>query len=433
MTLREITISGLYGYIDKHIEFHRDINLLVGINGSGKTSILNIISWMLNPAALPNLCLTQFSEVSLKITYKTVNYELVCKKKSKQMTFHITREGVKSKSFHPLEIPLFQLPEGFAAAAESRKAALERYSGMKPNKKELPAFTLWQEIPKAVILGLDRTVSRESKDPRLFAGASAIEQIQEIANTNYSRYQSRMGILNNNLRNEFMLSAFNISHLKTPSKPARIEVSKIQKWRERFSEYLSQSPASNTAISPELRQAATNYFDMLDVLLTAKRKGISHALISMEFQKLNRLITYLENFEKASEHAYSPIKSYLQTLNTFFIDSSKQLLFKTDTYQICFQVLDKQGKAVGNLRNVELLSSGERQLLTLFTFIKFSRGGIYIIDEPELSLHPKWQDGFLEAIKGLMPAETQLILATHSPAIVGRNRAFCKTLLPYNA
>jgi energy-coupling factor transporter ATP-binding protein EcfA2 len=163
MTLREITISGLYGYIDKHIEFHRDINLLVGINGSGKTSILNIISWMLNPAALPNLCLTQFSEVSLKITYKTVNYELVCKKKSKQMTFHITREGVKSKSFHPLEIPLFQLPEGFAAAAESRKAALERYSGMKPNKKELPAFTLWQEIPKAVILGLDRTVSRESK------------------------------------------------------------------------------------------------------------------------------------------------------------------------------------------------------------------------------------------------------------------------------
>ena len=137
MTLREINISGLYGYIDKKIEFHSDINLLVGINGSGKTSVLNIISWMLNPASLPQLCITQFRKISLKITYKSVSYELICQQTGKLMTYDVVRVGAKRKSFHPLEILLLPFPEGFTERPDFKKAALDRYSGMKPNKREL--------------------------------------------------------------------------------------------------------------------------------------------------------------------------------------------------------------------------------------------------------------------------------------------------------
>jgi predicted ATP-dependent endonuclease of OLD family len=432
MTLREIKISGLYGYIDKHIPFHHDINLLVGINGSGKTSILNIINWMLNPASLADLCVTQFRQISLKLTYKKINYELVCKKKDRQMTYQISREGAKTKSFCPLEIHLLASPESLATQPDHRKAVMERYRNLKPDEKELKSYTFLQEIPKAVILGLDRTVVRDARDQRQNIPSSAVEQVQEIANTNYSRYQSRMNGLNNQLRNQFMLSAFNVSYFKKACKPTPVELSQIQRWRERFGRYMSQSPGPGTAISRDLRVAAKLYFDKLENLLTQRHTQTSLVLLSTESQKLRRLITYLEKFENDSEEAYKPIKSYLLTLNDFFKDSSKRLLFKPDTYQICFQVLDKEEKPVGNLRNVELLSSGERQLLTLFTFIKFSTGGIYIIDEPELSLHPKWQDGFLGAIKNLMPADTQLILATHSPAIVGKNRQYCTTLLPYN-
>jgi predicted ATPase len=229
-----------------------------------------------------------------------------------------------------------------------------------------------------------------------------------------------------------MLSAFNVSNLKKATKPLTIELSQIRNWRERFGKYMGQGPRSDSAISPDLRKAAKQYFDRLESLLRTRSSELDLVLISTESQKLKRLIAHLEEFENRSDHAYKPIKSYLQTLNAFFKDSSKELLFKSDTNQICFQVLDKQGKIVAKPRNVELLSSGERQLFTLFTFIKFNTGGIYIIDEPELSLHPKWQDGFLEAIKLLMPSETQLILATHSPAIVGQNKRYCTTLLPYN-
>ncbi len=204
-------------------------------------------------------------------------------------------------------------------------------------------------------------------------------------------------------------------------------------WRARFGKYLSEAETSKSAIKTELQHAARSYFDRLESIIGSKPQGNKMVLLSTEAQKLRPLIKHLEEFEKGAEEAAQPIKSYLTVLNSFFRDSSKKLLFSPDTYQICFQVLDKKNHGVGNPRSVELLSSGEKQLLTLFTFIKFSKGGVYIIDEPELSLHPRWQDGFLEAIKALMPAETQLILATHSPAIVGKNRQYCIPLLPYNA
>ncbi|MBS1537131.1 MAG: AAA family ATPase [Bacteroidetes bacterium] len=38
MQIDKLIIKGLYGYIDKTINFNEDLTLLVGINGSGKTS-----------------------------------------------------------------------------------------------------------------------------------------------------------------------------------------------------------------------------------------------------------------------------------------------------------------------------------------------------------------------------------------------------------
>jgi len=375
----------------------------------------------------------QFKKISLKLTYKGIKYELVCSQHARRMKFDVLREGAKREAFHPLEILLVAPPASIVQQPEAQKKIKEHYHGMKPNELELKTYTFLQEMPKAVILGLDRTVARESRSPRQTQTSSAIEQIQEIANTNYSRYQSRMNVLNNHLRNQFMLSAFNVTHLKRTANALVVKSEQIEDWRERFGRYLSETETSKSTIKAELQHAAKSYFDRLKAIIVSKREGDELVLLSTEAQKLRQLIKHLEAFEKGAEEASQPIKSYLTTLNSFFKDSSKKLLFSPDTYQICFQILDKKNHSVGNPRGVDLLSSGEKQLLTLFTFIKFSKGGVYIIDEPELSLHPRWQDGFLEAIKALMPADTQLILATHSPAIVGKNRQYCIPLLPYNA
>ena len=47
-----------------------------------------------------------------------------------------------------------------------------------------------------------------------------------------------------------------------------------------------------------------------------------------------------------------------------------------------------------------------------------SNNSIILIDEPELSLHPKWQQRIIEVYKKI-GENNQIILATHSPHILG--------------
>ena len=70
----------------------------------------------------------------------------------------------------------------------------------------------------------------------------------------------------------------------------------------------------------------------------------------------------------------------------------------------------------------------------MFSYIAFNSkdGRIFIIDEPELSLHIKWQEDFLEQLEKITPISTQLILATHSPILANKKKSKAKLLLPYN-
>ena len=66
------------------------------------------------------------------------------------------------------------------------------------------------------------------------------------------------------------------------------------------------------------------------------------------------------------------------------------------------------------------LSSGEKQLFLRTLSIKMlePKNSIILIDEPELSLHPKWQQRIIEVYKKI-GENNQIIVATHSPHILG--------------
>jgi len=76
----------------------------------------------------------------------------------------------------------------------------------------------------------------------------------------------------------------------------------------------------------------------------------------------------------------------------------------------------------GNSHELHELSSGERHLLTFLTlFLITARGrDIYLIDEPETSLHMLWQEKILPLFSELSP-NSQIIAATHSPSIASKN------------
>jgi predicted ATP-dependent endonuclease of OLD family len=65
------------------------------------------------------------------------------------------------------------------------------------------------------------------------------------------------------------------------------------------------------------------------------------------------------------------------------------------------------------------LSSGEKQILVILltVLIQNNKASILFMDEPEISLHFDWQKKLIQYIKELNP-NVQIILATHSPALV---------------
>ena len=81
----------------------------------------------------------------------------------------------------------------------------------------------------------------------------------------------------------------------------------------------------------------------------------------------------------------------------------------------------------GKRMSIENLSSGEKQIVFRGGFLlqnqKTSEGAVILVDEPELSLHPKWQIEILSFLKKLFTNSegqqtSQLIVATHSPFII---------------
>ena len=80
----------------------------------------------------------------------------------------------------------------------------------------------------------------------------------------------------------------------------------------------------------------------------------------------------------------------------------------------------------GNAIPVDQLSTGEKQIVFrgahLLRNINSITGGIVLIDEPELSMHPIWQKRILDFYRGLFKngedQSVQMIIATHSEYVI---------------
>lgn len=77
--------------------------------------------------------------------------------------------------------------------------------------------------------------------------------------------------------------------------------------------------------------------------------------------------------------------------------------------------------------DIASLSSGEKQIVFRGAFLlkdqQSVRGSVVLIDEPEISLHPVWQQKILQYYRGLFTDEngkqtSQIFIATHSPFII---------------
>lgn len=72
-----------------------------------------------------------------------------------------------------------------------------------------------------------------------------------------------------------------------------------------------------------------------------------------------------------------------------------------------------------NAVNSDVLSAGEKQMLSFICYNAFYRNSIFIIDEPELSLHVDWQRQLFRILMD-QTSGNQFVIATHSPFIYAK-------------
>jgi predicted ATPase len=119
-------------------------------------------------------------------------------------------------------------------------------------------------------------------------------------------------------------------------------------------------------------------------------------------------------FETRASHSplhrfIRPIRSTLRPHDGFFLRAES--FFTTATY------LEQAGANRYGDRPLHEQSHGE-SFLALFQN-RFIGDGLYILDEPEAALSPSRQLSLLSLIHDLVLARSQLIIATHSPILLG--------------
>jgi len=138
---------------------------------------------------------------------------------------------------------------------------------------------------------------------------------------------------------------------------------------------------------------------------------------SVAFQILQPYLESLEQRLDALRDVYQLVETFLNRANGFLRD--KELRF--DIHRGLRVVVPRERAELP----LASLSSGERQLMLLLcnTVIARRRTGLFLIDEPEISLNVKWQRRLLRTMLELTDGSpVQFVVATHSIEMISPNR-----------
>ncbi len=156
MEIVSIEYKNVYGTLSGKLSFKRGENFIVGINGCGKTTVINLINWLLSPN-MPELCTLDHESIKVIVKHKSVRYTIVSKIVKDKHFLEVSSE-VKVLEFQPIITPLISDPKSIRNAPYIEDIKSE-YSRLRPDESEIVAWSfLREELPSPVFVGLGRYV-----------------------------------------------------------------------------------------------------------------------------------------------------------------------------------------------------------------------------------------------------------------------------------
>jgi predicted ATP-binding protein involved in virulence len=407
----KVEIIGFWGNRSLSIDFYPDVNFFIGVNGSGKTTVINMIAAVLS-ADFTTLDRLPFQKLKIELS-EVAGRKKPCieveKIESEDTPYHSILYRIKEKSAEKFKE--YSLDEFEEEALLRRRMPIRQYHSYIKQKINRGILAKLESIVNVSWLSIHRTsISRYSHKEESYE-SSVDQKLEELSN-DLGRY--------------FSVLSSKISD----------EIEKFQ--RDIISSLLTEQTESavfSLVKSFDLKEEKKALYDIFDKLKIGD--DISMAKIEKHFIEvekardkleedkvlsLNALMTLVNSYRshrvvenwkellKKQEKILQPKATLVDVLNDLFqrkrikINDKNELEATTDS---------------GKQLNVRELSSGEKQLIIILGEALLQRESpwIYIADEPELSLHVKWQEKLIENLRRINPA-AQIICATHSPDVV---------------
>jgi predicted ATPase len=399
--LRSVRISGLWGRSIR-LDFHHDVNLLIGVNGSGKTTIVNLLAAALR-ADVAALNRARFQSIALDIVSskgrKSARLE-VEKVTDEQLpfaryVFRIKKPGIRKKE-------VFVLHEERVYNARYRAPELRRQSEALAEQLASLVNVTWLSVHRS-----QQGISREEQYESLVD-----KKLNQVSNS-LVRYFSLLSTRGAGQTQHFQKAVFqSLLHQSTESNAFAmvkdLDLDAEQKaLTQVFHEFVVNDEAAIESIDKQFklvrhaagREGARKGFTWDELAATMGMLRI-HSIV----QEWNKLVERLQAIY-APRDQFLAMLSSLMPKKAFTINSKNELSAAIGTSTL-------------PLRN---LSSGEKQLLIILgeALLQDKAPCIYIADEPELSLHVTWQEQLIANLRRVNP-NAQIIFATHSPDIVGQ-------------
>lgn len=464
MKITKLHAKNVHGYLPIDVDFFDDLTFLTGLNGSGKTSALRLLMALLTPN-INELGVIGFSSAEVTVLDGDKEILIAATKNNDGIELRVssTEENLRITR---TEIELFLDAK---RGDEPRSQIREMYQGNSVfqtiTKMSTPMFLGLDRrffVPGSVADDFDDLRRREymarrfwPEDPssRGTTAAASLVEVNYLVVTRMQEIRASQERLDERLRGQFFAKAFEYKpgdvfgqQVKLPSR------NELDQYRQQLSK-IEQAAEGVRIPVPEIQTALTHFFERMGGVVESLEKSTQTKKPKKDTRKqsekynvqpifanrdylewvinrpqADRILEHLRLLNEYIEDRNSlrnPIDRFLSLVNGFLSQTKKHVNVASNG-QLTVSVNGHSEPSP-----ISALSSGERQLLVMLAHLSLNPNlegsGVFIVDEPELSLHMDWQEKFVDAIKEANP-RVQLILATHSPAIILDRTDSCRSL-----
>lgn len=427
-TISQLKIEKLHGNRNYNLSLSDNTLILVGENGSGKTTVLKILFYILS-GQIVSLSKYKFESITITIDGKDFlikgddvrnplqDLEYSELRKMPTPIRHFLMEKVQSEE----ELDWGELERRFIRHGYPRIYLHELYeskSGKKAENIKKLIAKVGEDLGSQVLyLPTYRRIEEELN--QIIKTKDTLEEIKKNIRKDTPRDSTYIELVEFGMSDVQRLietellalkqfSSTNLNNLTlsylgdvVDEKYDSLNINRIKK-ESRGSIESILSRVDVNIISRKQRESILGIIDSIKQGEEASFRGklICHYLIK------------LLEFQRRLRQKEDSITNFCTVCNQYM--SNK--IFNYDSPSSTFSIKDKRyGNEVVELRH---LSSGEKQIASLFSHIYLSEGKKYfvLIDEPELSLSVPWQRKFLEDIRSGEYC-SGLVAVTHSPFI----------------